>query len=77
MREAYFKVEVGDVFVQGAVDGAFGGEVHPVEKSIGLGMEGAAHIKRRMADVTRSVVFKLEKQRRYGFISDRKALCNL
>lgn len=68
MWEAYFQVELGDVLVQGAVDGTFGGEVNAVEESVGLGVEGAAHIKGRMADVTRSIVFKLKKKENFDFI---------
>lgn len=49
------------VFVLGAVDGSFCGELQGVKEVEALGAEGAAQLKQGVADPTRPVVHQLDE----------------
>lgn len=60
------------VFVGGAVDGAFCGELQGVKKSVTLDTEGAAQLKWGVADPAGPVVHQLEKGNEIENFSIRK-----
>lgn len=52
------------VFVSGAVDGAFGGELEGVEERVTLDAEGAVQLQQGVADPTGPVVHQLQSENR-------------
>lgn len=57
------------VFVGGAVDGAFCGELQRVEECLTLDTERAAQLQQGVADPTGPVVHQLEKGNEIGSFS--------
>lgn len=57
------------VFVGGAVDGAFCGELERIKETVTLDTEGAAQLKQGVADPTGPVVHQLEKGNEIGNFS--------
>lgn len=51
------------VFVGGAVDGAFYGELQRVKKGLTLDSEGAAQLQQGVADPAGPIVHQLEKRK--------------
>lgn len=64
MPVTHFEAEVVHVFVSGAVDGAFGGELEGVEERVTLDAEGAVQLQQGVADPTGPVVHQLQSENR-------------